>query len=186
MEDTQLVSLEEEVQQITSAMVTRAADVVSLDVQRRKVQIIEDKLTADCDQTDCPTIHHFTDNPQTEYNTYCREFHVPAGTMLTGVTYNSEVFWVLAQGSMRLIEGDGYRDIHAPCLLKNVVGIKNCGYAYSDCLFFGFLPNLTNSRDIADLGASITDTPADQLLGMPNNKQLINTLDRKALTHEVA
>ncbi len=145
-----------------------------LTIQRHKVQKIEDYLINYVDPVECPVIHHFTDNEQTELNTCCREFLVPAGTILTGVIYKIEVFWVMVKGKMRLIEGDHIREIEAPCLLKNVVGTKNSGYAYEDCLFYGITPNPTNSRDLEEVINVFSATPANEVQGMPGNKQQLN------------
>jgi hypothetical protein len=142
-----------------------------LSIQRRRVQVIEDFLTDRTDPVECPVTHHFTDNDDPGLNTYCREFFVPKGTILTGTIYKIECFWFLMSGSMRLIEGDHTREIVAPCMLKNVVGVKNCGYAYEDCLFFGVTPNPNNSRDLIEIINIFSALPAEQIQGMGENKQ---------------
>lgn len=155
-----------------------------LAIQRKRVTVIEDFMIEHVDPVECPITHHFTNNEQTELNTYCREMFVPAGTILTGVIYKIEVFWVMTEGKMRLIEGDHTREIEAPCLLKNVVGTKNCGYAYTDCRFFGVVPNPQNLRNLEDVISIFSATPANEVQGMPGNKQKMNY--EKRLTHEVA
>lgn len=145
-----------------------------LSIQVKRVQKIEDFLIDYIDPVECPVNHQFTDNKDDKMNVCCREFMVPAGTILTGTIYKIEVFWFMAKGRMRLVEGDHTREIQAPTLLKNVVGIKNSGYAYEDCLFYGFIPNPTNSRNLIDIINSFSAIPAEQIQGMPDNKQEAN------------
>ncbi len=152
-----------------------------LSIQVRRVQVIEDYLIENTAPVECPVKHHFTDNKQPELNTCCREFLVPAGTILTGTIYKIECFWVMVKGRMRLLEGDHTREIEAPCLLKNVVGTKNSGYAYEDCLFYGITPNPTNSRDLEVILNTFSAIDANEIQGMPGNKQMLNHQKRLEL-----
>jgi hypothetical protein len=145
-----------------------------LAIQKYRVQKIEDFLIDNVDPVECPVVHHFTDNEQPEMNVCCREFMVPKGTILTGTIYKLECFWVMVKGRMRLIEGDHTREIEAPVLLKNVVNTKNSGYAYEDCLFYGFTPNPTNSRDLHEVINTFSAIDANEIQGMPGNKQQAN------------
>ena len=143
-------------------------------IQVKRVQTIEDFIVDHVDPVECPVKHHFTENEGDGLNICCREFMVPAGTVLTGTIYKIECFWVMVKGRMRLVEGDHTREIEAPCLLKNVVGIKNCGYAYEDCLFYGFTPNPNNSRDLEEVLNVFSALDANLIQGMPGNKQQLN------------
>lgn len=151
----------------------------SLIIQKKRVQKIEDFLVEKVDQVDCPSKHYFTDNEDPSLNIVCREYFVPKDTILTGAIYKLEVFWVLVKGRMRLVEGDHYREIEAPQLLKNVVNIKNCGYAHEDCLFYGFTPNPNNSRDLKEIISIYSATPVDELMEFSGNKQKLNEEYRK-------
>lgn len=153
-----------------------------LSIQVKRVQIIEDNLIEHFDPVECPVVHHFTDNNESGLNTCCREFLVPAGTVLTGTIYKIECFWVMVKGRMRLLEGDHTREIEAPCLLKNVVGTKNSGYAYEDCLFYGITPNPNNSRDLEEVLNIFSAIPANEIQGMSGNKQMLNY--QRRLEHE--
>jgi len=153
-----------------------------LAIQVKKVQVIEDFMIEHIDPVECPVKHHFTDNENPALNTYCREFLVPAGTILTGTIYKIECFWFMATGRMRLVEGDHTREIQAPCMLKNVVGTKNSGYAYEDCLFYGVTPNPTASRDLIEILNTFSALPAEQIQGMSENKQQLKY--EKRLEHE--
>jgi hypothetical protein len=155
-----------------------------LSIQVKKVQVIEDFIVENIDPVECPVKHQFTDNDGFGLNVSCREFMVPAGTVLTGTIYKIECFWVMIKGRMRLIEGDHTREIEAPCLLKNVVGIKNCGYAYEDCLFYGFTPNPNNSRDLEEVINIFSALDANLIQGMPNNQQQKN-YEKRMLEHAI-
>jgi hypothetical protein len=146
----------------------------TLIIQKKRVQKIEDYLTENIDPVECPVKHHFTDNEGTGLNVCCREFLVPKGTILTGTIYKLECFWVMVKGRMRLIEGDHYREIEAPILLKNVVNTKNAGYAYEDCLFYGFTPNPNNSRNLEEVINIFSAIDANLIQGMPGNVQQQN------------
>jgi len=152
-----------------------------LAIQVNRVQRLENKINDEVPVI-MPVNHYFTDNEDTRLNVCCRELFVPAGTVLTGVIYKIEVFWTMMKGRMRIIEGDHTKDIEAPLLLKNVVGIKNGGYAYEDCLFYGFCPNPDNSRDLEEIINLFSATPANEVQGFPNNKQMLNY--QKRLNHE--
>jgi hypothetical protein len=142
-------------------------------IQKDRVQKIEDFLV-NVDPIECQAKHHFTDNENPILNMSCREFFVPKGTILTGTIYKIECFWVMVKGKMRLVEGDHTREIEAPILLKNVVNTKNCGYAHEDCLFYGFTPNPTNSRDLYEVLGVFSALDPNLIQGMPGNQQQLN------------
>lgn len=154
-----------------------------LSIQVKRVQKIEDYLIEHVDPVECPVEHYFTENTPNNLNICCREFRMPANTIVTGTIYKIEMFWILVQGSARFIEGDHTRDVVAPCLLKNVVGTKNGIYAYEDCLFYGFIPNLTNTRNVAEILDVISALPVDEIQNMGSNKQQMNYQKRLENEH---
>lgn len=145
----------------------------SIIVQKSRVQKIEDVLV-NVDPLILPIAHHFTDNDQQDMNVCCRDFFMPANTLLTGTIYKIEMFMVLVQGKMRVVEGDHYRDIEAPCLMKNVVGQKNSWVAFEDCRIYGFIPNPDNTRAIHEIVNIFSELPAEEIQGMGANKQEMN------------
>jgi hypothetical protein len=153
-----------------------------LSIQVKRVQKIEDYMIDNVDPIECPITHYFTNNEGFGLNVCCREFELPKDTVFTGTLYKLECFWVMVKGKMRLVEGDHTRDVEAPCLLKNVVGTKNSGYAYEDCLFYGFTPNPNNSRDLHEVINTFSATDADEIQLMPGNRQQLNY--QKRLEHE--
>jgi hypothetical protein len=105
---------------------------------------------------------------------------MPAGTAATGLLYKIECFWFLVSGKLRIIEGDSYKDVEAPYMFKNVVGIKNAVYSYTDCHFYGVTPNPTNTRDMIEVINTYSSTPAKQVQNMGENKQQLNFQKRLA------
>lgn len=148
-------------------------------IQKNRVSKIEDAIIQECDPVICDSEFYFTDNEQPELNVACKTFFVPKGTVVTGVIYKIEVFWIMVKGSMRVIEGDHERDIIAPMLLMNRPHTKNGGYAYEDCLFYGFTPNPNNSRDLEEVINIFSATPANEVQGFSGNKQMQNYLARQ-------
>lgn len=147
-------------------------------VQKNRVQRIEDYQIENTAPVICDSDFFFTDNEQKELNVACKSFFVPKGTFVTGVIYKIEVFWVMVSGKMRVIEGDHTRDIEAPLLLKNIPGVKNGGYAYEDCMFYGFTPNPNNTRDLEEVINIFSTTPANEVQGFAGNKQMNNYIRR--------
>ena len=140
-----------------------------ISIQASRVQQLEDAVL-DMPPVKFPVKSHFTNNND-GMDIYCREFFVPAGSVLTGIVYKIEAFMVLAKGKMRIIDGNGYKDIEAPCLLKNKVGTKNGAYAYEDCTFFSFTPNPNNERDLIKILSICSATDPKKIQGMGENEQ---------------
>ena len=136
-----------------------------LAIQKSRVTALEDFITENLPPLICPVEHQFADG------VCCRIFFMPKDTVLTGVEYKKEIFWLLARGSLRISEGDHTRDLTAPHLMKNQVGTKNAWYSYDDCIIYGFIP--TNSTNVLDILNSISVEPAEEIQGMGANKQQI-------------
>jgi hypothetical protein len=149
-----------------------------LTIQASRVQKIEDFLIENADPVECPVNHYFTESNGNGLDMVCREYFMPAGTLITGTLYKIELFLVMVSGSMRMVEGDHTRDVVAPALLKNKVGQKNSWYAFEDCLIYGFWPNPDNSRDLDTVLNLFSSVPANELQGMPANKQQLNYQQR--------
>jgi hypothetical protein len=152
-----------------------------LEIQRRTVQRLENLMIECVDPVICPVKHHFTKNKEPGLNTYCREFFAPAGTVITGTVYKIETFWVLATGKMRLVEGDHTKEIEGPCLMKNAVGVKNAGYAHTDCLLYGITPNPSGGDSVEDAINVFSVLDAKKIQGMGENEQELNFAKRQQL-----
>jgi hypothetical protein len=66
---------------------------------------------------------------------YVRTMYVPAGMLVTGKIHNFESIGILAQGTMRISNGDTSVSVSAPYITVDKPGIKRLGYAETDCTF---------------------------------------------------
>ena len=66
---------------------------------------------------------------------YVRELFIPAGCLLTGKIHNKESIGVLAQGRLRITNGESSFVAEAPYITVDKPGIKRLGYAETDCTF---------------------------------------------------
>ena len=80
---------------------------------------------------------------------YARSMFVPAGMMITGKIHNFESIGVLAQGTMRITNGETSVVVSAPYITVDKPGIKRLGYAETDCTFISI--HRTDAEEIADI-----------------------------------
>jgi len=66
---------------------------------------------------------------------YCRSLFIPKGCLLTGKIHNHESIGILAQGTLRITNGDTSTVVTAPYITVDKPGIKRLGYAETDCTF---------------------------------------------------
>ncbi len=66
---------------------------------------------------------------------YCRSLFIPKGCLLTGKIHNHESIGILAQGTLRITNGDISTVVTAPYITVDKPGIKRLGYAETDCTF---------------------------------------------------
>jgi len=66
---------------------------------------------------------------------YVRSMFVPAGMLVTGKVHNFESIGILAQGTMRITNGETSKIVSAPYIAVDKPGIKRLGYAETDCTF---------------------------------------------------
>lgn len=66
---------------------------------------------------------------------YARSLFIPAGTLLTGKIHNFESLGILAQGTLRITNGETSVIVSAPYVSVDKPGIKRLGYAETDCTF---------------------------------------------------
>lgn len=66
---------------------------------------------------------------------YVRSLFIPAGTLLTGKIHNFESIGILAQGRLRITNGETSVIVEAPYVTVDEPGVKRLGYAETDCTF---------------------------------------------------
>jgi hypothetical protein len=78
------------------------------------------------------------DSPAEHYHlsgVYCRSLFIPKGCLLTGKIHNHESIGILAQGTLRITNGETSTVVTAPYITVDKPGIKRLGYAETDCTF---------------------------------------------------
>ena len=66
---------------------------------------------------------------------YVRSLFMPAGSLATGRIHNHESIGILAQGTLRITNGDTSIVVTAPYISVEKPGIKRLAYAETDCTF---------------------------------------------------
>lgn len=132
---------------------------------REKVLRLEEELNK-TPQVDCPTRWYFAPGMA------AREIRIPAGTVLTGAVHKTENLAVLSAGRLRLVTETGTVEISAPHTLTVKPGQKNAAYAIKDAVWTNFFP--TDETDPDKLVELLTESKATELLGGPDNVQLIH------------
>lgn len=131
---------------------------------RERVQRLEKALDAH-EQVDCPVCHYFAPGM------YAREIRIPKGTVLVGAVHKTENLAVLSAGKLQLVTDSGTVEIEAPHTLTVKPGQKNCALALEDAVWTNFFP--TDETDPDKLVEILSESKASELLGGPDNKQLI-------------
>jgi hypothetical protein len=80
-------------------------------------------------QVDSPAEHYHLEG------VYCRSLFIPKGCLLTGKIHNHESIGILAQGTLRITNGETSTVVTAPYITVDKPGIKRLGYAETDCTF---------------------------------------------------
>ena len=80
---------------------------------------------------------------------YARTMFIPAGMLVTGKIHNFESIGILAQGTMRITNGETSVLVSAPYISVDKPGIKRLGYAETDCTFISV--HRTDVEEITDI-----------------------------------
>ena len=91
---------------------------------------------------------------------YARTMFVPAGMLITGKIHNFESIGILAQGTMRITNGETSVVVSAPYIAVDKPGIKRVGYAETDCTFISI--HRTDAEDIADIEEELVSDTFEQ------------------------
>ena len=122
-------------------------------------------------QVDCPITHHFAPGM------YARELFIPADTSVTGAIHKTENLVVLASGTARIATEDGYKEVTGPAVMTCKPGAKNAVYAVTDVVWINF--HATTETDLEKLAEQLTESKASELLGGPENKQLLASTEHQ-------
>lgn len=107
-------------------------------------EIIEiENLILSCEQVEMPVSHYHIDG------VYVRQLFIPADTVLTGKIHNFESIAILAQGTIKIANGDDAYEITAPAVMVDKPGIKRIGYAVTDVTFITV--HKTDKKEVPDI-----------------------------------
>lgn len=132
---------------------------------REKVQALEDEISKH-PQVDCPVRWYFA------HGMAAREMRIPAGTVLTGAVHKTEHLSTVSAGHIFVDDGTGLVEIRAPYTFVSQPGAKRAGFVVEDTVWTTY--HATHTRDIDALVEEICESTAAELLGGPQNKQLMN------------
>ena len=91
---------------------------------------------------------------------YVRAMTIPADTVLTGKIHNFESISILAQGTIRVNNGESMQDITAPHIMIDKGGIKRAGYAVTDCTFITV--HRTDQEELEAIEEELTSMTFDE------------------------
>lgn len=131
---------------------------------REKVMRLEEEVNEQ-PQVDCPVRHYFAPG------LYAREISIPKGTVLVGAIHKRQNLAVLSAGRLQLVTDNGTVEISAPHTLTVTPGQKNAALALEDAVWTNFFA--TDETDPDKLVELLTESKATELIGGPDNKQLI-------------
>ena len=121
----------------------------------KQIQSIEDLMMALPTATTEFDVEHYQID-----GVYVRSLFIPAGMVLTGKIHNHEHIAILAQGTIRVHNGEEYKEISAPHICIEKAGIKRIGYALTDCTFINVIR--TDLTDIADIENEAVSTTFEE------------------------
>lgn len=135
-----------------------------LATSREMVFNLEDEIKQ-LPQVDCPVTHHFAPG------VYAREMLIPKGVTLTGAIHKTEHLSIVSKGRILVTTDEGVKEISAPYTFISKPGAKRAGYAIEETVWTTI--HATDETDLDKLCELLTESKADELLGQPNNKQVL-------------
>ena len=130
---------------------------------RVQVERLEDVL-AKYPQAECPTRHHFAPG------VYMREMTVPKDVTATGAVHKTEHLTIIV-GHCLLTTDDGAQEFKGYHVIASKPGAKRAIYAIEETIVTTVHP--TEETDLDRLCELLTESKPGELLGGPQNKQLL-------------
>jgi len=100
---------------------------------------------------------------------YVRSLFIPKDTLLTGKIHNHENIAILAQGTIKICNGNESYEISAPYIMIDPGGIKRLGYAVTDVTFIT-IHKLEQDEEVESL-VSDTFEEYEQIVCLGKNEQ---------------
>lgn len=140
---------------------------------RHRVERLEDSLLQ-YPQVECPVRHHFAPG------IYAREMTIPAGVIATGAVHKTEHLSIISIGHCLLTTDEGPKEIHGPCTFVSKPGAKRALMAITETVMTTIHP--TEETDLDKLCEQLTECTSAELLGGPQNRQLLANKEQEVLT----
>lgn len=115
-----------------------------------KIHALEDALR-DLPQTPLEPEHYFAEGM------YGRELFIPAGQIVVGKTHRHEHLVQLLSGEATIATDKGVERVRGPKTWVSPAGVKRALVTHTDCLFFTFHLNESNTRDLAAIEDYVID-----------------------------
>jgi hypothetical protein len=87
---------------------------------------------------------------------YCREIHLPAGTVVVGKIHRHRHFNIISKGRITCYTEFGLETHSAPASFISEVGTKRVVHTHEDAIWTTIHPNPTNETNIEKLEAMFT------------------------------
>ena len=137
---------------------------------RRKVAALEAAMQSQ-PQVDCPVKHHFAPG------IYLREMTIPTGVVLTGAVHKTSHLSMLSKGHIYLVGDTDTVELRAPATVLSQPGTKRAIYAVEEAIWTTI--HATDTVDLDELVAELTESKSDELLGGANNTQLVHAAQQQ-------
>jgi quercetin dioxygenase-like cupin family protein len=114
-------------------------------------------------QVELETEHHFADGM------YARVVRRPKGTLIVGKVHKREHFYIVTKGSVRVSDGESWKDHQAGDVIVSKPGTKRAVYAHEDSICMTV--HRTKKRDLEKIERELVHEDPTSLFG-PGNKIL--------------
>ncbi len=140
--------------------VTRnSSSLVGIDGQRKFAEKLQQILTP-LPQLQMQSRHHFAGG------IYCRELHMPAGSVAVGKVHKTDHFFMVVQGMMRITTQDGVRDVTGPEVIVGPIGTKRVVLALTDSICMNI--HKTASTDLNEIEKELVEEDETALFDSAN------------------
>ncbi len=133
---------------------------------RARLERLQDMLTH-MPQVHCPLREYFTDTM------YAREVTIPAGTTVVGAVHKVQNLMTLSAGRVIIATEDGPLELEAPHTRIMEPGCKNAVTTLTQAVWTNYYA--TTERDPDKLCRLLTEAEPEELLGQPQNLQLVRS-----------
>ncbi len=152
-----------------SELIPMNGSVIGIDGQRKFAEKLQEMLTP-LPQLQMESKHHFAGG------IYCRELHMPQGSVAVGKVHKTEHFFMVVAGLMRITTQDGVRDVQGPEVIVGPIGTKRVVLALTDAICMNI--HKTDSRVLDDIERELVEEDETALFDSAN------VLKNPALEHK--